>query len=73
MDKKIACLVALEELKQCPMFRGVYDAKNEDEHFMNGVATVMEALAYMVNDNVGDKFTDEFLLNKINSEVEAGL
>ena len=32
-------------LTENPMFRGIYDAKNESEGFMNGICTVMSVIA----------------------------
>ena len=66
--KKEAFSIVLEELMKCELFKGNYDAKNGNNHFMNGVACVMENIAYHVSDNVGDTFSDMFLNNLILSE-----
>ena len=55
----------LEELKEIALFRGIYDAKNGNEHYMYGISTVMEVIANKAND---DKFEDEFLHNMQLSE-----
>lgn len=58
----------IEEMRECNMFNGIYDAKNGKEDFMYGIATVMEWLAYMVSDEYGDNFSDTFINNLITSE-----
>lgn len=49
-------------------FRGNYDAHNGSDKFMHGVGTVMEYLAYLVSDDFGDDFSNEFIKNMIESE-----
>lgn len=66
--KKEMFLYVLTELKKCELFTGKYDAKNGNEHFMNGVACVMESIAYHAGEDIGDKFSDEFTRNLIASE-----
>lgn len=66
--KKEMFLYVLTELKKCDLFVGKYDAKNGDEHFMNGVACVMESIAYRAGEDIGDEFSDEFTRNLIASE-----
>lgn len=58
----------IEEMKECGMFIGRYDAKHGSEKFMYGVSTVMEYLAYRVSDEYGDAFSDEFVNNMVESE-----
>lgn len=55
----------------CGLFVGRYDAKNGKEDFMQGVAMVMEYIAYKVSDSVGDTFSDLFTKNMIKSEEKA--
>ena len=38
--------LVFDELLKVPMFRMEYDAKNGNEHFMYGIATIMEFVAY---------------------------
>ena len=45
----------------CALMIGKFDAKNGEEHFMYGISTVMEWIAYKVSDEVGDKFSDLFI------------
>lgn len=68
MTEKEAFEFVLNELMQCGLFIGEYDARNGDEHFMYGIATVMESIAYRVGDDVGDAFSDLFTRNMIKSE-----
>lgn len=68
MDKKTAFAIVLEELINIKMFCGIYDAKHGNPHFMYGIQTVMENIAYSIDERVGDKFSDDFLNNMIKSE-----
>lgn len=56
------------EMMKCPMFRGEYDAKNGNEDFMYGVSTVMEYLAYRVDDEFYQYVSDTFIHNMVKSE-----
>lgn len=61
----------IEEMRECNMFNGIYNAKNGSVQFMYGILSVMECLAYMVSDEYGDSFSDTFLQNLIDSEQKA--
>ena len=61
----------IEEMRECGMFEGRYDAKNGNPMFMYGISTVMEYLAYRVSDEYGDNFSDTFIQNLIISEQKA--
>lgn len=61
----------VEDMKNCGLFIGRYDATNGSPVFMHGVSMVMEYLAYLVSDSYGEKFSDEFLNNLIKSEKSA--
>ena len=58
----------IEEMRECNMFNGIYNAKNGSVQFMYGISTVMEYLAYRVSDEYGDSFSDTFVNNLIASE-----
>lgn len=58
----------IEEMRECNMFNGIYNAKKGSVQFMYGISTVMECLAYMVSDEYGDSFSDTFVNNLIDSE-----
>ena len=63
-QKRAAYKTVLEDLREAPMFRGIYDAEHGNVHFMWGVGTVMEAIA----DRAGeDGFGTEFARNMIKS------
>jgi len=72
MDKTEAFKIVLEELRQCPLLRGKYDAKHGSPEFMNGISTVMEAIAIRVSDEEYEKFNTEFINNILKSEINAG-
>ena len=61
----------IEEMNECGMFVGRYDAKNGKSEFMYGISTVMEYLAYRVSDEYGDDFSNTFVTNLIISEQKA--
>ena len=45
MNTKEAYEIVYKELSKCSLLIGRYDAKNGSETFMNGIATVMGAIA----------------------------
>jgi hypothetical protein len=51
----------------CGILVGEYDAKNGSEQYMYGVSTVMEWIAYKVNEETGNDFSDLFTKNLIKS------
>lgn len=55
------------EMMECPLFRGVYDAKHGKESFMYGIATVMEHLATKVDKNFCQEVSDIFFKNMLRS------
>lgn len=58
------------EMMECPMFRGEYDAKHGNESFINGIATVMEYLASLVDDTFCQEVSDIFTHNMVKSQEE---
>ncbi len=58
----------VSKMMECPMFRGEYDAKHGDESFMNGIATVMEYLASLVDDTFCQEVSDVFTHNMAKSQ-----
>ena len=67
-ELKYSYEVVLEDLCQCGLFRGIYDAKNGSDLFMDGIATVMEAIAEKAD---RPWFTDDFITNRIKSKEKA--
>ena len=49
---------------------GRYDAENGNKEFMHGVLMVMEWLSYKVDNDIGDMFSDLFIMNMLQSERE---
>ena len=64
-------LVFKDLTKDIGMFTGVYDAKNGKSGFMDGIATVMEYIAYQVGDDCYNAFCDTFAENMLKSEEKA--
>jgi len=58
----------IEEMSECGLFIGKYDAKNGNQNFMYGIQTVMEYLSYEVSEEYGDNFSAMFLKNMIDSQ-----
>lgn len=67
MSKKEIRKLVLE-MMEYPMFRGEYDAKNGNEDFMYGISTVMEDLAYRVDNEFYQYVSDTFFHNMVKSE-----
>lgn len=61
----------LDDMTECGLFVGRYDARNGSQDFMHGISTVMECLAYRVSEDYGDTFSDTFVKNLIESEKRA--
>lgn len=57
MDLKKAYQMVFNDLHECPMFQGHYDAANGNPHFMYGIETVMEVIACR---GYGDDFVEDF-------------
>lgn len=64
-------LVYKDLMKDEGLFTGVYDAKNGKSEFMDGIATVMEYIAYQVGDDCYNAFCDKFAENMLKSEERA--
>lgn len=60
-----------DRLIEVPMFCGIYDAKNGNEHFMYGIATVMEYIAYLVDEDTYEDYNDMLHRNMTASEERA--
>lgn len=52
---------------ECGLMVGTYDAKNGNEDFMHGIATVMEWIAYQVSEVDGEAFSELFIKNMAKS------
>lgn len=68
MDLKKAYQMVFDDLYNCPMFQGKYDAINGNPHFMSGISTVMEVIAYRAyDDDFAEEFSNEFTDNILRS------
>ena len=63
MFKKWAYKKVFRKLCECNLFVGIYDAKNEHDDFMDGIGTVMEYIAYSIDEKTGNSFLETFLKN----------
>ena len=65
---KKAYQMVFDDLYNCPMFQGKYDAINGNPHFMSGISTVMEVIAYRAyDDDFAEEFSNEFTDNILRS------
>lgn len=69
MIKRLAFRIVLSELSKIRLFRGHYDAVNGNDHFINGIWTVMELIADRADKY--DEFGDLFFQNVIESQARA--
>lgn len=67
-NERMALMKVFKNLCKCDLFIGKYDAKNGNPNFMYGIATVMENLAYLISENVGQTYHTTFTNNLIKSE-----
>lgn len=56
---------------ECGLLVGKFDAKNGSGKYMSGVCMVMEWIAYRVNEETGNDFTDLFTKNIVKSIAKA--
>lgn len=72
MNKQKAYKIVFEDIinSGCDLMVGKYDAKNGNKEFMSGVLTVMEWIAYRVDEKVGEQFSDHFVRNIIDSNLK---
>lgn len=68
MSKREAFEIVYNELIKNPMFKGTYDAKHGDEHFMYGICTVMEVIANNISEEKYDEYSTLWVDNMLKSE-----
>lgn len=68
MNKSEAYKIVFDDLIQCNLFKGIYDARHGNAGFMDGIWTVMEYIAQGVSDEWYERFNQEFTQNMITSE-----
>ncbi len=66
-EKKVIQKV-VNEMLECDLFSGTYDAKYGSKSFMHGINTVIEHLAYLVSDSYGEEVCNTFIENMIKSQ-----
>lgn len=71
MKKNEAYDIVYNDLMKCNLFTGKYDAKNGNDSFMYGVATVMEVIAGRAQSGHLEEFDDIFFSNMADSEKKA--
>lgn len=68
MELKKAYQMVFNDLHNCPMFQGRYDAINGNPYFMSGISTVMEVIANRAyDDDFAENFSNEFTDNMLRS------
>ena len=69
MDLKQAYQMVFDDLHENRMFQGQYDAVKGSSHFMAGIETVMEVIAYRAyDDDFAEKVFNEFCDNMLRSK-----
>ena len=69
MDLQQAYQIVFDDLHENRMFQGHYDAVNGSPHFMAGIETVMEVIAYRAyDDDFAEKVFNEFYDNMLRSK-----
>ena len=63
MDLENAYRLVFDDLANCPLFMGSYDAKNGSIDFMNGIGTVMETIALKASEEDYLQFNEKFFKN----------
>ena len=66
-EKKVIKKV-VDEMSECGLFCGEYDAKNGSAMFMYGIATVMEYFSYLISEDYGEEFEKTFFKNLAKSK-----
>lgn len=61
----------LQDLCKINLFKGKYDALNGNEHYMYGINSVMEHIAYSISDSEGYRYNEMFYENLLNSQKKA--
>ena len=53
----------VENMRECGLFAGKFDAKNGNVNFMYGIETVMEYLTSLISEEYCDEYQKEFMNN----------
>lgn len=69
MELKKAYQMVFNDLCECRMFQGHYDAFNGSEQFMSGIEMAMEVIATRgYDDEFAEEFANEFCDNMLRSK-----
>ena len=69
MELKKAYQMVFDDLHECRMFQGHYDAIDGNSHFMSGIETVMEVIAnHAYGEDFAENFSNEFCDNMLRSK-----
>lgn len=69
MELKKAYQMVFNDLRECPMFQGRYDAINGNPYYMSGIETVMEVIVNRAyDDDFAERFSNEFTDNMLRSK-----
>ena len=66
-----ASRIVLNQLLEYNMFKGAYDARNGKPEFIYGIQTVIENIAYNIDEETGDKISDMITRNIVESMNKA--
>lgn len=67
-EKQIVKKIIEDLMKQNGLFAGNYDTVNGNPEFMYGISTLLEYIAYSIDENFGNDVEDIFVKNMIKSE-----
>lgn len=66
--EKLTLVNILDDLMNCEMYTGKYDAKFGNQEFMFGIENVLETLFGLVNNELAYEFSKIFFENMVASE-----
>ena len=70
-EEKTCLKKIIDEMSQCGLFCGRYDAAHGKEDFMYGILTTMEYLAGFISYEYCENYSDMFIKNMLESEKKA--
>ena len=70
-DEKRVLEKIMNQFRNCDLFNGIYDAKNDDVQFMYGIEFIMETLAVNISNEYFAEFSDTFAENMLKSLEKA--
>lgn len=67
-EKKIVKKIIEDLMEQNGLFAGNYDTVNGNPEFMFGISSLLEYIAYSIDENFGNDVENTFVKNMIKSE-----